>query len=163
MTGPFSEGEEADLETLEHDLTSEGVAYSQMMKMYAEFLLACIRDGSVEQIIGPAAELSLLARYLEMAIVSFGADDSDEVRRSRRIELVGLCGRLEKERPDLVALIRCAVCCFYEEGGWDPDKEEDPTPIPLYLFLLKRFDPDLGAKLLTYARAYLLCRANIAT
>jgi hypothetical protein len=48
------------------------------------------------------------------------------------------------------------VCCFYEEGGWDPDKEEDATPIPLYLFLLKRFNPDMGAALLTYARMQLL-------
>ena len=156
MSGPFSAAEEEDLETLEHELTSGEVTYRRMMKMYAEFLLASIKSGQVDKKIKPSIELDFLVQNLEAAITSFGTDDSDEVRRSRRVELVRLCSRVESERPDLAALIRCAVCCFYEEGGWDPDKEEDATPIPLYLFLLKRFDPDMATELLTYARTHLL-------
>ncbi|SDI44750.1 hypothetical protein [Variovorax sp. OV700] len=156
MSGPFSDAEEEDLETLEHELTNGKVSYSRMMKMYAEFLLASIQSGQVDKKIKPSIELDFLVQNLEAAITSFGTDDSDEVRRSRRVELVRLCGRLEIEQPDLAALIRCAVCCFYEEGGWNPDEEEDATPIPLYLFLLKRFNPDMGAALLGYARMNLL-------
>ncbi|MET3444165.1 hypothetical protein ABIC94_004974 [Variovorax paradoxus] len=156
MNGPFSDAEEEELETLEYELTKGEVTYGRMMKMYAEFLLASIRRRQGAQEISPSLELDLLVQHLQTAIASFGTTNSDEVRSACRVELVRLSRRLESERPDLAALLRCAVCCFYEEGGWDPDKEEDATPIPLYLFLLKRFDPRMAAELLTYVRTHLL-------
>jgi hypothetical protein len=156
MNGPFSDAEEEELETLEYELTKGEVTYSRMMKMYAEFLLASIRRRQGAQQISPSLELDLLVQHLQTAIASFGTANSDEVRSACRVELVRLSRRLESERPDLAALLRCAVCCFYEEGGWDSDKEEDATPIPLYLFLLKRFDPDMAAELLAYVRTHLL-------
>ena len=156
MNAPFSEAEENDLEELEQELTDAEISYGRMMKMYAEFLLAFIENGRFERKIGSTDGVTLLVRHLRTAITNFGNSDSNEIRKSSRIELLKLCSRLEYEQPFLFALVRCAVCCFYEEDGWLPDKEEDRTPIPLYLFLLKRLDSDMGAEFLAYARSYLL-------
>lgn len=156
MIQPFSELEEKNIEILEHELTNNAIPYARMMRMYAEFLLALIATKEVEQKLGLSSELTLVAQHLQTAVRSLGKEVSDELRRPLRVELISLCGRVEKKQPALAALTRCAVCCFSDEGGWEPDREEDPTPIPRYLFLLKKFDPDMGMNFLTHAHAVLL-------
>ncbi|MGJ7573915.1 hypothetical protein ACSFBX_25530 [Variovorax sp. RB2P76] len=156
MIGPFSEIEEENIEILEHELIDNEIPYARMMRMYAEFLLALISTKEVTQKLGLSSELTLVAQHLRTAVRSLGTEVSDELRRPLRVELIGLCGRVEKKQPALAALTRCAVCCFSEEGGWEPDREEDPTPIPRYLFLLKRFDADIGMNFLLHARSVLL-------
>ncbi len=126
-----------------------------MMKMYAEFLRSCILERRLGQIT-QSEELNLVAEYLRQAIVFLGGNNSDELRKPGRLELWALFRRFEEVQPALACLSRCAVCCFYEEAGWDPDTSESVTPIPFYLFLLKRLNPDMGLEFLEYAYRYLL-------
>ncbi|MFM9925547.1 hypothetical protein VLK31_21330 [Variovorax sp. H27-G14] len=156
MIGPFSEVEEKTLETLEQALIDNKILHVQMMKMYAEFLFSLISSEKIERDFGFSSELTVVAQCVQSAIHSFGTDASDELRRQRRVELIKLCSRVEKEQPALAALARCAVCCVSDEEGWEPDLEEDSTPIPRYLFLLKKFDPNMGVIFLSYARTALL-------
>jgi hypothetical protein len=155
VTNPYSRDEEKQLDAIEEELMEECVPFFQTMKMYAEFLHNCILVGRFSGT-APSAQLDLVAEHLQVAIASLGLDNSDELRVPGKLELWKLFSRSEKEHPTLAALCRCAVCCFHEEAGWDPDKNESVTPIPFYLFLLKRLDPEMGLEFLTYARRYLL-------
>lgn len=91
-----------------------------------------------------------------MAIAISDTEYSDESSSLRRLELLGVVEPLEAKQLRLAALIRCAVCCFSDESGWNPDQEEDLTPIPRYVFLLKKFDPGIGPDFVAYARRHLL-------
>ncbi|MFS2099857.1 hypothetical protein ACCC97_12895 [Variovorax sp. Varisp85] len=155
MTEPYSEEEEERLDAIEEQLIEKKVPFFLMMKMYAEFLHNCILTGRFSQI-APSKELDLVADNLQQAIAFLGVDGSDDLRKPGRLELWALFRRFEEEQPALAGLSRCAVCCFYEEAGWDPDTRESVTPIPFYLFLLNRFNPDMGLEFLTYAYRYLL-------
>lgn len=155
MINPYTEEEEKRLDVIEERLVIEEVPFWRMMKMYAEFLRGCILAGRFDKA-APLAQLEFVAEHLQRAIVVLGADNSDELRMPSKLELWSLSDRFEKENPIQAALSRCAVCCFYEESGWDPGNSESLTPIPLFLFLLKRLDPDMGAEFLMYAGKYLL-------
>lgn len=156
MSNPFNEAEENHLEEIERRLTERNISYAQMMKMYAEFLLNLIQIRWRLEKWGGSSEYELIVNILRETIEIFGCKNSDELRENRRVTLIGLYGGSEKERPALAALSRCVACCLYSEDGWEADKEEDLTPIPLYLFLLKRIDGNFGEEFLTYAETYLL-------
>ncbi len=156
MIGPFTEHEEEVLETLESELLEKQIPYVLMMKMYAIFLHTLALETCAEKPDDSPAEMAQLIKNLEMAIASFGTEYSDESRKSGRLELWGMIKRLEQKQLRLAALVRCAVCCFYDESGWNPDHKEDLTPIPLYLFLLKKFDPGIGLDFVAYVRTHLL-------
>ncbi|WP_093179504.1 MULTISPECIES: hypothetical protein [unclassified Variovorax] len=155
MTEPYSEHEAEFLDAIEDQLMEKNVPFPRMMKMYAEFLRNCILAGRFNEA-ASSAQLDSVAEHLQVAIVGLGHDNSDELRRPHRIELWTLFDCSEKENPALAALIRCAVCCFYDEAGWDPDTSESVTPMPLYLFLLKRIIPTVGVEFLKYAQRSLL-------
>lgn len=155
MTEPYSAEETECLDAIEDQLIEDGVPFRQMMKMYAEFLQTCISAGHFDEV-APSARLNDVAEHLQAAVSSLGHENSDELRRPHRIALWTLFGSSEKDYPALAALSRCAVCCFYDEAGWNPDTSESVTPIPLYLFLLKRLVPTMGMEFLRYARRYLL-------
>lgn len=155
MTEPYSEEEAGCLEAIEDQLMGGDVPFSQMMKMYAEFLQIFISAENFKEA-ASSAQLSDVAEHLQVAISSLGHENSDELRKPHRIALWTLFGFSEKDNPALAALSRCAVCCFYDEAGWNPDTSESVTPIPLYLFLLKRLAPTKGMEFLRYAQRYLL-------
>lgn len=155
MIGPYSEEEINEFDALEEGLIDRQVPFGQMMRMYAEFLCTRIVAGRFEKIIS-SEYLRFIANHLQTAIASFDASNSDELRRPGKHELWTLSDRSESENPALAALSRCAVCCFHEDTRWDPDENESPTPLPFYLFLLKRVAPDMGMEFLSHAKAYLL-------
>lgn len=155
MTGPYSNEEEERLDIIEEQLVEKKTPFFLMMKMYAEFLRDCIHKKRFNQI-ADSKGLNVVAEYLKQAIAFLGSNNSDELRKPGRLELWALFRRFEDKQPALASLSRCAVCCFYEEAGWDPDTSESVTPIPFYLFLLKRLDPDMGLEFLEYAGRYLL-------
>jgi hypothetical protein len=155
MIGPYSENEISELDALEEALIDGQVPFGRMMKMYAEFLLACIWAGRFDEVFS-SQYLSFIAKHLQVAITSFDASNSDELRRPGKHELWALSDRSEQEALGLAALSRCAVCCFHEDTPWHPDESESPTPLPFYLFLLKRVAPGMRMEFLRYAKAYLL-------
>ncbi|WP_143042997.1 hypothetical protein ABL840_25400 [Variovorax sp. NFACC27] len=155
MSNPHSETEEEHLDAIEDELIERQVAFSQMMKVYAKFLHSRLLAGQFNGVASPV-QLDFVVEHLQVAITSLGLDGSDELRRPGRLVLWSLFDSSEGENPGLAALSRCAVCCFYEEAEWDPNTSEGVTPVPLYLFLLKRFNPDLGLEFLRYACRYLL-------
>ena len=155
MAEPYSAEETKCLDAIEDQLIENGIHFCQMMKMYAEFLQTCISVGHFDGAVS-SAQLNGVSEHLQAAISSLGHENSDELRRPHRIALWTLFGSSEKDYPALAALSRCAVCCFYDEAGWNPDTSESVTPIPLYLFLLKRLVPTMGMEFLRYARRYLL-------
>ncbi|UKI05676.1 MULTISPECIES: hypothetical protein [Variovorax] len=155
MPGPYSEDEEKALDVIEDQLMAAQVSSARMMKMYAEFLRKCILARHFDSTV-PSMQLVFISKHLLTAISSFGTDSGDELRRSSRRELWFLSDRFEKENPTLAALSRCAVCCCSEEGEWNPENSESLTPIPFYLFLLKRLDSNMGLEFLRYARVHLL-------
>lgn len=156
MIGPFTEHEEEILDALELELLEKQIPYILMMKMYANFLRTLALEKFIEKPDDSSVETAQLIQNLEMAIASFGTEYSDESRRSGRLELLGMIRPLEEKQMRLAALIRCAVCCFYDESGWNPDQEEDLTPIPRYLLLLRKFDPSIGLDFVAYVRTHLL-------
>lgn len=155
MIGPYSENEISELDALEEALIDGQVPFGRVMKMYAEFLLACIRAGRFNEVVS-SVQLGFIANHLQTAIASFDAGNSDELRRPGKHELWALSDCSEEEAPGLAALSRCAVCCFHEDRPWNPDENESPTPLPFYLFLLKRVAPDMGMDFLHCAKVYLL-------
>lgn len=155
MVEPYSEEEISEFDAIEEQLMDRPVPFGRMMKMYAEFLSTCILTGRFDQVI-PPTQLNFIAKQLQEAVVSFEASNSDELRKPGKLALWALSDRSEKENPALAALSRCAVCCFYEDTNWNPDENESPTPLPFYLFLLKRLAPEMGMEFLKYARKYLL-------
>lgn len=156
MSGPFSVGEEKKIEELERALMDRKIPYARMARVYAEFLLALISGENFDKKLTRSSELIAVTRSLQSTINGFDSGASGDFRQPYRVELIGISGRVEKSQPALAALIRCAVCCFFFEEEWDPDLEEDPTPIPRYLFLLKKFDSSMGMEFLSYAKAHLL-------
>ncbi len=155
MVEPYSEEEISEFDAIEEQLMDRQVPFGRMMKMYAEFLSRSIGTGRFDQAI-PLSQLNFIAKQLQDAVVSFDARDGDEFRRPGKLALWALSNHSEKENPALAALSRCAVCCFYEDTDWNPDENESPTPLPFYLFLLKRLAPEMGMEFLKYARKYLL-------
>jgi len=155
MNGPYSEDEISELDAIEEALIDRQIPFGRMMKMYAEFLLTRILDGRFDEVVS-SEYLSFIAKHLQAAIASFDASNSAELRRSGKRELWALSDRSEQEAPGLAALSRCAVCCFHEDTPWSPDENESPTPLPFYLFLLKRVAPGMGMDFLHYAKVYLL-------
>ena len=155
MTESYSAEETECLNAIENQLIEDGIPFRQMMKIYAEFLQTCISAGHFDGVV-PSVRLNDIAEHLQAAVSSLGHENSDELRRPHRIALWTLFGSSEKDNSALAALSRCAVCCFYDEDGWNPDTSESVTPIPFYLFLLKRLVPTMGMEFLRYARRYLL-------
>lgn len=155
MMSSYSPEEEKGLDFIEERLVAGGIPFRRMMKMYAEFLRDSIMAGQFDRSVS-LAQLEIVAENLQSAIGVLGTSDSDKLRMPSRLALWSLSDRYEKENSTLSALSRCAVCCFYEESGWDHDGSESLTPIPLYLFLLKRIDPGMGMEFLRYASKYLL-------
>ncbi|MDH6593892.1 hypothetical protein M2165_003781 [Variovorax sp. TBS-050B] len=152
MTGPYTPEEERALDAIEELLVDQQVSYAQMMKMYAGFLLDCISAGRFDTSIS-STDLTLVAEHLRKVNETFELPDGTELRKPGRRELWSLVQAAEKEQPLLSALARCAVCCFYEDSGWNPDEKESPTPVPLYLLLLKRVDSEIGVEFLAYVRS----------
>jgi len=156
MSEPFNACEEKKIEELERALMDRKIPYARMARVYAKFLLALISGENFDRKLTRSSELIAVTRSLQSAIKGFDGGASGDLRQPHRVELIGISGRVEESQPALAALIRCAVCCFFVDEEWDPDLEEDSTPIPRYLFLLKKFDSSMEMEFLTYASTYLL-------
>jgi hypothetical protein len=156
MTGPFGENEEVMLARLQEDVVAAGVSYGCAMKMYATYLLTLLQERIDSVGTFSSAEVDWLVKKLKDGSASIGGNSLEAERQRWRVELWEFHDSLGQERSPLAAFVRCAVCCFYPERGWDADAQEDPTPIPLFLALLKKFDPNIGVKFLEFARSAML-------
>jgi len=94
---------------------------------------------------------------LRLAVFGAGASNRSETIKDGRMQLWRIHDHLQRELPSQAALVRCAIFCLCDEE-WDPDSSEDLTPIPFFLFLLKKFNPEIGMDFLDYARIHLLSR-----
>ena len=156
MTGPFSDHELESLDVIELQLIESQVSSARMKSACASFLLFIIsREWSKRFLDSDGIEL-LLNENLKLVAFNFYAIDSGEEIKNARIKLFGIFDHLQREDPSQAALIRCAIFCLHDEE-WDPDTQEDPTPIPFYLFLLKKFDLSIGMDFLAHVRTHLLC------
>ncbi|WP_354423445.1 hypothetical protein [Variovorax atrisoli] len=154
MLGPFSDQELESLDAIEGQLILARVPGSRMIGMCANFLLSTVPRAHGKQFLVIEEEI-LLNMSLGLAVFDTGASNRSETIKASRMQLWRIHDHLQREQPSLAALARCAIFCLCDEE-WDPDSSEDPTPIPFFLFLLKRFDRAIGMDFLDYARAHLL-------
>lgn len=155
MFSPFSDQELEALDAIEGQLILAHVSSSQMIGACASFLLSIVLSEHEEQFLGSIENEVVLNINLRLAVFVTGANNRGEAIKAGRMRLWRIHDHLQCEQPSRAALVRCAIFCSGDEE-WDPDSNEDPTPIPFFLFLLKKFDPAIGMDFLDYARTHLL-------
>lgn len=67
-------------------------------------------------------------------------------------ELWTIEGQHQTLSSDLSRLARCSILCFSTEQKWIEEDSGDQTPLLLYLYLLKKIDPEVCPALVNFLK-----------
>jgi hypothetical protein len=140
-----------EIEVLESIVLKRGLSFNEVAGNYAEFLVEVACENYLTSKID-FRERRLACAFLKKRIdfigdrfVNFEANEA--LRR-----LWGLEKRWRKSREGFSALIRCIICCYGTEEQWLKDDVGEDTPLGVYFFFLKKFDPELADYFFLYFR-----------
>lgn len=142
-----------DIDNLESMLLERAISYDQLRRHYAIFLLDLLdikRYPDTDE-----KHLEALALCLKDAAATARINrDSDEV-----VNIIGELWNIEGQHrtlsPDLSRLARCSILCFSTEQKWIEEDSGDQTPLLLYLYLLKKIDPEVCPALVNFFKRLL--------
>ena len=142
-----------EIDNLENMLLERAISYDQLRRHYANFLLDLLSKKSFPTI--NEKHLEAVALYLKDAAATARVErGSDEV-----VKIIGELWTIEAQyrtlSSDLSRLARCSILCYSTEQQWIEEDSGDQTPLLLYLYLLKKIDPEVCPALVSFFKRLL--------
>ncbi|MBD8596714.1 MULTISPECIES: hypothetical protein [unclassified Pseudomonas] len=149
----ISDQDVLDIDNLESMLLEQAISYDQLRRHYAILLLDMLDKKRYPDT--DEKDLEALALYLKDAAATARINrDSDELVKVIG-ELWTIEGQYRTLSPDLSRFARCSILCFSTEQKWIEEDSGDQTPLLLYLYLLKKIDPEVCPALVGFFKRLL--------
>lgn len=145
----ISDKEAKKIDALDLVVFERGVPFNDIAEGYAGFLLEAVR-GEFATSRMDSYERRIVCAFLKARLAGSAKCSSAVKKDLISSRLWVLERKWRKSRGAFSALIRCVICCYGSEEQWLKDDLGEETPLGVYLFFLKNFNPQLADSFFIY-------------